>query len=946
VRLQRFNNYFYYYYSSNGTNWTWWTSYDSSVAPEGPLPNTLVLGFALTSHDTGRTVDAVAANFTGVNDGPLRFGLQPTNTVAVEGGNATFAVTALGTSPYLYQWLTNGVNVEGATNTTLTMTRIPYSMNGSLISCRLSNPPGESVLSTNALLSIVKDTNAPTVVFWAMPKINLTETEVRLLYSEPMNRAQAETIGNYVITTDPGNTPLSISSAVLQSDERTVVLTVNPQVPGTLYKVVVNNVGDQACCPQNFIPANSTDFYYYPGTTGQFMQRADGFVFMEAENYQTNTVATTPAGASWMVQKLNANYSGSGYINVTNVRASSGTANLTTGQTGARVDYVFVTTRPATNYTLWLRGSIAPDGDPAGNNDSLYVGLNGNLVATGPATGQSVEFSQMTGWGSTAWDWRSDGANADPLVITNLGPGTHYFTIWHREDGTCVDKICLEPGVRAGVGNSAEPAQAASNGGMGDNETWDFTVAPPLPPTIAIVNPTNNQTFVANSTIQIDLNITNYVPVVLVEVFSGTNLIGSSTTATTTFTWPNVPEGIYNLTARVTDGLGNRATSAAVRVVVDSSKPIAYAVGSQKGMGIGVYFTDVSGLDPVSATNLANYVVNNGAVQVTNAVLEPDGQSVILALASPVTGTFSVKIENVADLGFGPSVMNPTTLQADVQSLLENRDIGTPSTNNPALFADPVIPGTLQAIGNNGYYVRAGGSDIWNPADGMHFAYQQMTGDFDVSVRVANVTFADVWSKAGLMIREDLTQGSRNYLLAATPTNGQNLITLQWRPAANVATVSIADASRPRPSLLPNSWLRLTRTNQTFTFLYGTNGVNWINLFSTNNATAYPSAVYVGLATTSHNNGTNWWNATSAYYYNLTGLTPPLPPATALTARVQGNNLVLSWTSPSAAFRVQRTPGFPAAWGPEPTPVVANGNNYSVTIPLGPTPYFYRLIAP
>lgn len=49
---------------------------------------------------------------------------QPVNTSAVEGGAATFSVTASGSAPLSYQWKFNNAPVAGATNATLTLTAL------------------------------------------------------------------------------------------------------------------------------------------------------------------------------------------------------------------------------------------------------------------------------------------------------------------------------------------------------------------------------------------------------------------------------------------------------------------------------------------------------------------------------------------------------------------------------------------------------------------------------------------------------------------------------------------------------------------------------------------------------------------------------------------------------------------------------------------------------
>ncbi|HWI58430.1 MAG TPA: hypothetical protein VNZ22_14495, partial [Bacillota bacterium] len=409
----------------------------------------------------------------------------------------------------------------------------------------------------------------------------------------------------------------------------------------------------------------------------------------------------------------------------------------------------------------------------------------------------------------------------------------------------------------------------------------------------------------------------------------------------------NVPlsESGSRYACRVTNPYGDNLTSsnAILTVIQDTFKPVAYAVGSLRGTNIGVYFRDDNLLDPVTAGDPANYTVNNGAITVIGATVEPDRLAVILSLSAPVSGAFSVAIKNVKDAAPIPNTIDTITLQSSVVTWPLNQDIGS-FTGTPPVFSDPIMPGFAQAIGTNGFYVHAGGGDIWNAADGMHFVYQPISGNFDVAVRVTGLRMADAWSKAGLMLRADLDATSRNYLIATTPSAGNNLLTMQWRPDKNVATLSLPDNMRPRPSLIPNAWLRITRADQVFSFYYGTNGTDWVTFYTTNEvATPYPSSVYVGLATTSHNNGNSLTNTTGAYFQDLTGFTLPVVARPALVATVQGANLVLSWTTTDASFKLQSTATVAIGWANDPAVPVVAGNNYTVTVPLSTGAKFYRL---
>jgi regulation of enolase protein 1 (concanavalin A-like superfamily) len=422
----------------------------------------------------------------------------------------------------------------------------------------------------------------------------------------------------------------------------------------------------------------------------------------------------------------------------------------------------------------------------------------------------------------------------------------------------------------------------------------------------------------------------------------GTNVIATVTSAPYVYQWVNPAAGLYvavnntALSARVTDAIGFQGTSANVAITVDSSKPVAYAAGSLNGNGIGIYFNDASGLAAITATNPANYTVNDGAVSVVSAFLEPDNHAVLLTLNQQIIGNFKVEVKNLADRGFGPSVIDTTTLQSSVVNWFANRDIGT--TNSSGVFTDPLMPGTAQGIGTSGLYMRAGGSDIWNNADGIHFAYVPIDGDFDVSVKVAGLSRPDNWTKAGIMVRQDLSGGSRNYNLVTTATNGQNQVVAQWRYNTNNASANLAKAGG---TFLPDCWLRVTRTGQVFTSWFSTNGVHWTSFQSTNfSAIAYPNRLQVGLAMTSHNNGGSVANQASAYFYNLNGFTSAevVPPT--MAAKVQDGKLVISWSPAGGVLEASDSLAPGATW----IEVPAATSPYQVTFGMGPA--FYRVKVP
>jgi hypothetical protein len=143
----------------------------------------------------------------------------------------------------------------------------------------------------------------------------------------------------------------------------------------------------------------------------------------------------------------------------------------------------------------------------------------------------------------------------------------------------------------------------------------------------------------------------------------------------------------------------------------------------------------------------------------------------------------------------------------------------------------------------------------------------------------------DFWTKAGLMIRADLTAGSPNDIMLDTPNPMHQEPVQQWRD--NWGQTS-GDTGNHGTSTTPNvptpMWLRLNRTGNVFTGYYAVdnNGAPgpWQLLMNEPHTTVMPTTVLVGLALNAHNNGAT---ATAIFdHVTVTGNTnTPLPPVVA-----------------------------------------------------------------
>lgn len=178
-----------------------------------------------------------------------------------------------------------------------------------------------------------------------------------------------------------------------------------------------------------------------------------------------------------------------------------------------------------------------------------------------------------------------------------------------------------------------------------------------------------------------------------------------------------------------------------------------------------------------------------------------------------------------------------------------NLDIGSPQLTGSARRVD------------TGWDLIAGGADIWEKSDQFHFVFQDISGDFDIAVRVESFTPAHLYSKAGLMIRENVNGDSAHLMFLvfandAPRNNNLGAYEMQFRPVAGADCQGIYPAIRPPappefPAAYPNSWLRVTRRGNQFSAFASTDGKSWKQYGE--QVMPLTTAVMVGPALTSHN---------------------------------------------------------------------------------------------
>ena len=165
---------------------------------------------------------------------------------------------------------------------------------------------------------------------------------------------------------------------------------------------------------------------------------------------------------------------------------------------------------------------------------------------------------------------------------------------------------------------------------------------------------------------------------------------------------------------------------------------------------------------------------------------------------------------------------------------------------------------------DDGYIaMSAEGVDIYGTEDEFRYAYKTLQGDGSITVRVDSIETANVWSKAGIMIRNSL-DANDVHVTAILAANDIAEFESRSEMGGTTSNTDVADFGAP-------CWLRITRTGDDFTAECSKDGLEWQSFEAdANNATTINidmgNTVYIGLVVTSHEPDV----AAAATFYNPT----------------------------------------------------------------------------
>ena len=149
--------------------------------------------------------------------------------------------------------------------------------------------------------------------------------------------------------------------------------------------------------------------------------------------------------------------------------------------------------------------------------------------------------------------------------------------------------------------------------------------------------------------------------------------------------------------------------------------------------------------------------------------------------------------------------------------------------------------------------IDAGGTDTWTSNDEYGSIYQSITGNFVADVKIISQEDTNAWAKAGIMIKNDMTNAGSSLgysFTAVTPGNGW---TFQY-DSDDDGYLDSGIKSQVATSSYP-TYIRVVKSSTTFTGYYSTDGVSWTQIGSSSISSA-STTQDVGLSVTSHNSGT------------------------------------------------------------------------------------------
>ena len=239
------------------------------------------------------------------------------------------------------------------------------------------------------------------------------------------------------------------------------------------------------------------------------------------------------------------------------------------------------------------------------------------------------------------------------------------------------------------------------------------------------------------------------------------------------------------------------------------------------------------------------------------ATVTPNGQTITKVqffngttlLAEDTTAPYSYSWGNVGAGNYSLSAKAVYGAGSTVASSASTVAV-TSSTTLPAPWQSVDIGRTGlkgSASSSAGVYTVAGAGNLSGRSDNFRFLYQPMSGNGEIRAQISSIQNTSTNARAGVMIRETLTSGSRYAFMGISPDG-------RFRAQRRSSTGGSTSTRTSGSGTPPNEWVRLVRSGNVFYTYRSTDASNWTLVSS--NAITMASNVYVGFAVASGNTNT------------------------------------------------------------------------------------------
>jgi hypothetical protein len=156
------------------------------------------------------------------------------------------------------------------------------------------------------------------------------------------------------------------------------------------------------------------------------------------------------------------------------------------------------------------------------------------------------------------------------------------------------------------------------------------------------------------------------------------------------------------------------------------------------------------------------------------------------------------------------------------------------------------------------FYVTGGGTDIWGSSDEFHFVYRTFEGDGYIMAKIWALEDApNGWAKAGIMMREDLSDGSPFVNVINTADFGVHMhrrYTYDEDIGSNPDSYTEPDEQLryANSGTRYDVWAKLERVEQDITGSYSLDGVEWNEIVTRTMEEMTSDTFFIGLCVTSH----------------------------------------------------------------------------------------------